>query len=309
MDTLELLHAFREVAQRSSFAAAARALDMSPANVSKYVAELEARFRLRLFNRTTRHVSLTDAGHLLYERTGPVVELIELTEDAMLERATRPSGRLNLTAAHGLMQTVLLRMLGEFMARYPDVSLHLRLTNRVVDMAEDGIDLAFRVGPIVENSLIVRRLLNLRMVVAASPNYWRDHGKPAHPGELLHHRTLAMVPPGQAPHWLFCVDGKVLDLPLKPVFTATDSAPLVPLARSGLGVIRGSRVLLADWIAREELEPLFGEYSPRDLWFYAAYSQRRHNSAAMNALLTFLETEMRRYQESINRGAKVSFLA
>ena len=308
MDSLDLLRTFREVARRNSFSGAARVLDMSPANVSKYVAELETRFRLRLFHRTTRRVSLTDAGKLLYERSGPVVELIDLTEDEMLGRATHPSGRLNLTAPHGLMQTVLLRLLGEFMRRHPDVSLNLHLTNRVVDMAEDGIDVAFRVGAVTESSLIVRRLLSLEMVVAATPEYWRDHGLPTHPRELSKHRTLAMAPPGETPHWRFNVDGQLLDLPLQPAFTATDSAPLVPLALRGLGVIRGSRMLLGDWIALDELEPLFGAYSPRDLWLYAAYSHRRHNSAAMNALLAFLETEMRHYQTQV-AAARPSFLA
>ncbi len=307
MDSLDLLRTFREVAHRHSFAAAARTLDMSPANVSKYVAELEARFHVRLFHRTTRRVSLTDAGQLLYERSGSMVQLFALTEDEMLGRATHPSGRLNLTAPHGLMHTVLVRLLGEFMVRHPDVSLHLTLTNRVVDMAEDGIDLAFRVGTIEDSSLIVRRLLSLEMVVAAAPDYWREHGRPTHPRELLNHRTLAMAPRGEPAHWHFSIDGKSLDLPLQPLFTATDSAPLVPLARSGLGVIRGSRMLLGDWIALQELEPLFGEYSPRNLWLYAAYTQRHHHSAALNALLVFLESEMPRYQGNLAQ-AGASFM-
>lgn len=281
---------------------------MSPANVSKYVAELEARFRVRLFNRTTRQVSLTDAGQLLYERSGSVMELFELTEGELLGRATRPSGRLSLTAPHGLMQTMVVPMMGAFLSRHPDVSLHLTLTNRVVDMAEDGIDLAIRVGPIVESNLIVRRLLPLEMVVAATPDYWNAHGRPAHPSELQHHRILAMAPLGQHPHWHFSVDGKALDLSLQPLFTATDSAPMVPLALTGLGVIRGSRMLLRDWIELEELEPLFGEYSPRDLWLYAAYTQRRHNSAALNALLEYLGTEIPRYQVK-TAGAPASFLS
>ena len=298
MDSLDLLRTFREVARRNSFAAAGRVLDLSPASVSKYVAELETRFQVRLLHRSTRNVSLTDAGHVLFERSGSVVDLFDQAKDEMLDRATRPSGGLHLTAPHGLIRTVLLRKLGEFMALYPDVSVHLTLTNRMVDMVEDGIDLALRVGPIAESSLIVRRLVPLEMVVAATPTYWREHGRPTLPSELLNHRTLAMAPPGEPAHWRFNIDGKLLDLSLQPVFTATDSAPLVPLARRGLGVIRGSRMLLRDWIDSGELEPLFGQYSPRNLWLHAAYTQRRHNSAAMNALLAFLEAEMPRLQDN-----------
>ena len=105
MDSLDLIQIFREVARLGSFSAAARAQGVSPPSVSKAVVQLEARFGVRLFNRTTRKVSLTDAGQLLYERSGPMMELIDLTQAALHERATRPSGRLQLTAPHALMQT------------------------------------------------------------------------------------------------------------------------------------------------------------------------------------------------------------
>lgn len=299
MDSLDLLRTFREVARRRSFAATARALDMSPANVSKYVVELESRFQVRLFNRTTRNVSLTDAGHLLFERSGSVVDLFDLTESEMLGRATRPSGRLNVAAPHGLTQTVLVRMLGQFIRSNPDVTVHLTLTNRVVDLVEGGIDLAFRVGPITNSNLIVRRLMPIQVVVVATPAYWSEHGRPSHPRELVGHQTLARAPPGARAHWQFIVDNEWLDLPLQPTFTATDTAPLIALARSGIGVTRHFHFLLRNWIDQGELEPVFGEYSPRDLWLYAAYAQRRHNSAALKALLTFLESEMPRYQEGV----------
>ena len=293
MDTLELLRTFREVARRHSFSAAARTLDLAPATVSKYVAELETRFHLRLFNRSTRRVSLTDAGQLLLEHSGRVVDLIDKTEDAMNDRAHRPGGWLNLAAPHGLTRTVLVRRLADFMLRHPDVSVHLHLTNRLVDLAEDGIDVAFRIGAVADSRLIVRRLQQIEMVVAATPGYWHAHGRPDHPRELSTHRTLAMAPPGETPHWQFNVGGKLLDLPLRAVFTATDFSPLVPLALKGVGVVRGSRMLMGDWIEAGKLEPLFAQYSPRNLWLYAAYAQRRNPSAALRALLDFLEEQRR----------------
>lgn len=307
MDSLDLLRTFREVAHRRGFAAAARALDMSPANVSKYVVELETRFRVRLFHRTTRNVSLTDAGRLLYERSGSLVDLFNSTEGEMLDRATHPSGGLTLTAPHGVTQTVLMQMLGQFMERNPDVSLHLRLTNRVVDMVEDGVDLAFRLGPIADTSLIVRRLLPIKLVVVATPAYWREHGRPRHPQDLSQHRLLALTPPDQRAHWHFLIRGRTLDLPLEPALTATDSAPLVALARSGLGVTRHFYFWMRKWIELGELEPLFGEYSPHDLWLHATYAQRHNNSAALNALLDFLEAEMPRYRIGAPDGP-ISFL-
>ena len=293
MDSLDLFRAFHEAARRHSFSGAARVLDMSPANVSKCVAQLEARYGVRLFHRSTRQVSLTDAGQLLFERSGELVELIELTRQALVERAEHPTGRLTLTAPHGLMQTALPRLLGHFMRRCPDVTLQLHVSNRKLDMVENGIDVAFRVGVVEDSSLIVRRLARFVMVVAAAPAYWRAHGRPAHPRELLSHRTLAMAPHGETPHWRFVIDGQPLDLPLQPVFQATDAAPLVPLALQGMGVLRGSRLLLGELIARGALEPLFEAHSPPDVWLHAAYTHRRHPSAALRALLAFLQDTLR----------------
>ncbi len=289
MDSLDLIQIFREVARRGSFSATARAQGVSPASVSKAIAQLEARFDLRLFNRTTRKVSLTDAGQLLFERSGALLELIDLTQSELHDRATRPSGMLSLTAPHGLMQTDLPAMLGHFMQRHEQVTLQLHVTDREVNLAEEGVDLAFRVGPIHDANLIVRRLLPIDYVAAASPDYWRRRGKPSHPEELRLHAQLAWTLQDQAPRWLFMVKGKPLELPLQPVFSATNQAPLATLATQGLGVVWAARRALAPYLERGELEPALEAFSPTDIWLHVAYMQRRHNSAALRALLAHLE--------------------
>lgn len=302
MDSLDLIQIFREVARRGSFSATARAQGVSPASVSKAIAQLEARFDLRLFNRTTRKVSLTDAGQLLFERSGALLELIDLTQGELHERATRPSGLLSLTAPHGLMQTDLPAMLGHFMQRHDQVSLHLHVTDREVNLAEEGVDLAFRVGPIHDANLIVRRLLPIDFVAAATPAYWRRHGKPSHPDELRTHAQLAYSLYGEAPRWLFAVNGKPFELPLQPVFSATNQAPLITLALQGLGVVWGARRALADAIARGDLEPALEAFSPADIWLHVAYMQRRHNSAALRALLTHLDEFAEAFRRSEQGG-------
>ncbi|MBP7538020.1 MAG: LysR family transcriptional regulator, partial [Ottowia sp.] len=203
MDSLDLIQTFREVARRNSFSAAARALDMSPANVSKYVAQLETRFGVRLFHRTTRKVSLTDAGQLLYERSGPVLELVQMTASELQERATRPSGRLTVTAPHALAHTGLSTLLGHYLTLYPEVSLNLLLSSRTLDLVEEGVDLAIRVGPIPDQNVIVRRLAQLERVVVASPAYWHTHGVPQHPRELAAHRILNANHGGEPTRWQF----------------------------------------------------------------------------------------------------------
>ncbi|OUM03080.1 LysR family transcriptional regulator [Variovorax sp. JS1663] len=292
MDSLDLIRTFREVAAHGSFSRAASRLDMSKATVSKYVAELESRFGVRLLNRSTRSVSLTDAGTLLLERSKPVMEMIELTQAELQEHATRPTGRLRISAPQGMGQGDLPRLLGEFMGHYPDVSISLHLSLQLVDLAEEGIDLALRFGPIADDNLIVRKLARPRMVVCASPLYWKKRGIPTHPSELSQHDALTLSRFGPHPHWMFEVDGKPLDVPVKSRMDASEGAPLVQVAMMGFGVVYLPALLVQPHIDHGELVPVLQDHVRNDVWLSAAYLQRRHNSAALRALLDFLQTRI-----------------
>ena len=295
MDSLQLIQTFCEVAQRGSFSATARALGVTPPTVSKAIARLEERFGLRLFHRTTRKVSLTDAGHLLFERSGALLELIDLTQSELHERATHPSGRLTLTAPHDLMQTGLLDLLARYLKRYPDVAINMHVTDRVVNLVDEGVDLAFRIGLIDDDNLIVKRLLPMEYAAAASPQYWKQHGKPTHPQQLRNHVQLAYTPHGEAARWQFQVDGRRLDLPLEPIFSVSDHTPLAALAAQGLGVVWTARLALDSFVARGELELALEEYTPTDRWLYVAYMERRYKTAALRVLLA----ELQEYADSM----------
>ena len=299
MDSLQLIQTFCEVARRSSFSATARAQGVTPATVSKAIAQLEQRFGLRLFHRTTRKVTLTDAGHLLFQRSGALLELIDLTQGELHERATHPSGRLSLTAPHDLMQTELPMLLAQYLKRHPDVSISMHVTDRVVNLVDEGIDLAFRIGAIDDANVIVKRLLPITHVAAASPQYWQRHGKPTHPAQLRDHAQLAYSPYGEAARWQFQVDGKPFELPLDPVFSVTDHTPLAALAAQGLGVIWTARRAINTYIARDELEPALEEYTPVDLWLHVAYMERRYKTAALRVLLA----ELQDYADAMQSGA------
>ena len=293
MDTLELIRTFQEVARRSSFSGAARAMEVSKANVSKYIAELETRLGVRLLNRSTRNVSLTDAGRLLLDRSTPLMEMIALTRSELRDRAHAPSGRLRLTAPHGLTQTGLPELMGEFMQKYPAVTLSLHLENRMTDMVEEGIDLALRVGRIGDENLIVRKLQQVPFVVAATPAYWAEHGRPNHPEDLSDQDALTYSLLGGSPEWRFEVDGETQVVPVKSRMDANDAAPLICNALMGLGMVWLPRLLLQPHLDSGALLPVLQDYSPRDVWLYVAYAQRRHNSAALKALLAFLEARWR----------------
>ncbi len=293
MDSLDLIKTFHEVAAHRSFSAAAKRLDMSKATASKYVAELESRFGVRLLNRSTRSVSLTDAGSLLLERSGPMLEMVESARAELQDHAIQPRGRLKLSAPHGMGQGDLPNLVGQFMGHYPDVSISLHLSNRSVDLAEEAIDVALRFGPIEDDNLIVRKLQLVKLVVCASPRYWKKHGKPAHPSELSNHDALTHSKLGAHPHWRFQDKGKTLDVPLKSRMDATEAGPLIQVAMQGFGVTYLPALLLQQHLDHGELETALDDYVRDDMWLSAAYLQRRHNSAALRAFLDFMETRIK----------------
>ena len=292
MDTLELLRTFRDVAEQGSFSRAATRLGLARATVSKYVAELETRLGVRLLNRSTRSVSLTDAGALLLERSGPVMEMLSLTRDELQAHASRPTGRLRISAPHGMGQGDLPRLLARFMGHYPEVHLSLHLSNRTVDMAEEAVDLALRFGPVADENLIVRKLRQVPLVVCASPRYWKQHGVPTQPDDLARHDALTYSRLGPNPHWRFEVDGRPVDVPLRSRMDATELAPLIQVAMQGFGVLYVPSMLVRSQIDHSELVAVLQGHARRDIWLSAAYLQRRHNSAALRALLDFLQTHL-----------------
>jgi DNA-binding transcriptional LysR family regulator len=254
---------------------------------------LETRLGTRLLNRTTRAVSLTEAGSLLLTRSTPLLEMIDMTRDELSRHARLPSGRVRMTAPVGLGQIELPGLLAQFIQLYPDVHLSLDLTNRTVDLVNEGIDIALRIGPIRDSSLIVRKLQPVEMVLCASPAYWSRRGLPMHPDELIDHEALTHSPHGQSPEWPFCIDDAVHVVAVKSRMDASDAGPLIDLALRDMGMLYLPELLVRDHLASGSLQPALFDFCLKDRWLYAAYTQRRYNSAAIKTLLDFLEKQWR----------------
>lgn len=296
MDSLDLIRTFREVATRGSFSQAATALNISKANASKYVAALEEKIGVRLLNRSTRSVSLTDAGALLLERSEPLMELVSLTRTELAERATQPSGRVHISAPYTFGDQTLAVLLAEFSRHYPKVHVSVSLTNRRVDLVEEAVDLVLRVGRIEDSDLIVRRLRPMPMALLASPSYWDAHGRPTTPQDLATHRCLSysMLKSGSnnMAEWRFVQHGKPLLVQVNGPMDASDGHVLLSLAEAGMGVAYLPAQLAQDALDRRALEPALHDYLPTDNWLFVAYAQRRHNSAALKTMLAFLESKL-----------------
>lgn len=293
MDSLQLLRTFSEIATSGSFSRAAERLELSRGTVSKYIAVLEERFGVRLLNRTSHAVSLTDAGTLLLERSKPMLELVDLTEAELQDRAATPRGRLRISAPHGIGQTKLPMHMDAFLEQYPEVKISLVQTNRTVDLATEGIDIALRIGPNGNENLVLRRLLLMGLTVCASPIYWKKHGIPTTPGELAKHNALVSTELDPLSTWRFEVGGESIQVPVQGRFDATEASPLIQAALQGAGVLYLPFLMVQAYIESGRLVPVLSNFVRNDIWLSAAYLQHRHKSAAQRAFLDFLESRIK----------------
>jgi DNA-binding transcriptional LysR family regulator len=291
MDGLDLIKTFREVAFRRSFSRAAISLGMSKATVSRYVAELETRSGVRLLNRSTRSLSLTDAGQVLLERSTQLVTMAENTLNDLQAHGSHPRGRLRMSAPHGLIAGWLSDVIAGFIKLYPDVYVSLVFTNDDFDLIEEGIDIHLTGGRIDDMNLIVRRLVQFDMVVCAAPSYWAQRGIPQVPEDLSRHDVLSFSAK-QTTNLPFETNGDPYAVQVHSRMEANDAVALIELALRGVGVAYVPEPLAQSHLERGALVPVLREHMPREHWLYAAYSQRRHNSAAMRAMLDYLEQSM-----------------
>lgn len=260
MDT-DTLRTFVEVMRRGSFTAVARDRNVDPSSVSRAVAALEERLGVRLINRTTRRLSPTEAGTEYFDRVAPLVDELERAASAAAERGDRPRGILRLTAPVAFAQANLVPLLPEFARDYPLVSFDLVLTDAFLDLVDERVDLAVRLGPLAESSLIAHRLCDMVNVVCASPDYLRRHGRPKTPEELARHQCLRYPVRGYAPRWRFREgDGPVVEVPVTGRVVVNNGVALRQCALAGLGVLMLYRWYVAEDLRSGALVQLFPRY-------------------------------------------------
>lgn len=229
---------FVKVVEKGSFTAAAQALGVPKATLSRKVTELEQRLGTRLLKRTTRKLGLTEAGTLYYERSARIAAELSEAESAVSQLNSAPRGWLRFTAPYSLGTDAITPLLPEFMARFPDVRVDMHLTNDKVDLVAGEMDLALRVGNLPDSTLSARRLATLQMHVYASPDYLTRHGEPLQPADLEHHRALAFSQMRHNGRYVWDLyDGQQrVDVPVAPVFVANDPPSLFNAVVSGVGV-------------------------------------------------------------------------
>src|SRR5215467_13540570 len=208
MDRIDAMRAFVTVADSRGFAPAARKLKLSPSAVTRLIAALEERLGARLLQRTTRSVTLTDAGARYLERARSILADVEEAERAAEGERTRPSGRLVVSAPVGFGRLHVGPVMSAYLRRYPDVSAELRLEDRMVSLVEDGIDLAIRIGELADSTLVARQVGEMRRIMVASPTYLKRHGEPKSPEAIAAHDTVQFGASALTAQWRFVADGR-----------------------------------------------------------------------------------------------------
>jgi DNA-binding transcriptional LysR family regulator len=238
MDRIDAMQAFVAVADLEGFAPAARKLKLSPSAVTRLVAALEERLGARLLQRTTRSVTLTDAGSRYLERARRILADVEEAERAAEGERTRPSGRLVVSAPLGFGRLHVSEVMSAYLKRYPEVSGELRLEDRIINLVEDGIDLAVRIGHLADSSLVARHVGEMRRMVVASPAYLKARGEPKTLEAIASHDTIQFGSTAGVADWRFLDAGKEVRITYNPRFSSNSSDAAIQYAADGGGLTR-----------------------------------------------------------------------
>jgi DNA-binding transcriptional LysR family regulator len=290
VDALQMMRVFARVAQRASFAAAAEDLRMSRASVTKHVAAVEERLGARLLDRTTRSVSVTEAGRVYLERCLECLQAYDDSEAAIGGLAGEPKGLLKVAGPFDFNRH-LPRLVGRFMKAHPAIDLELRLSNRTLDMVDEGIDVYVRINDVLPPDLVARPLAVTRLGVWGAPSYFRTHKRPRTPLELSQHRFALFNEPPLHDEVVFERHGKRTKVRVKPGMVTNGGEGVIGAVCEGavLGVIPS--FLLPPYHAKQ-LEPLLLEWSVGHVGVHAVYPHRRFVPAKVRAFVEFLRAEL-----------------
>jgi DNA-binding transcriptional LysR family regulator len=285
MDRLDAMHAFVAVADLQGFAPAARKLGLSPSAVTRLVAALEERLGARLLQRTTRSVTLTDVGARYLERARRILADVEEAESSAEGERVKPSGRLVVSAPNGFGRLHVSPLMSRYLARYPEVSAELRLTDRMVSLVEDGVDLAVRIGHLADSTLVARHVGEMRRIVVASAAYLAQRGEPERPEAIAAHATIQFSAPMAAPEWRFIEQGREIRVPITPRFVTNSSDAAVKYTVEGGGLTRVLAYQAAEAIKAGQLKIVLAAFEPPASPIHLIYPTSRLLSAKVRAFI------------------------
>jgi len=289
MDWQSEMGVFVRVVEDESFSSAARSMKLTPSAVSKLIGRLEDRLGARLLSRTTRRLSLTEEGHAFYQRCVPILSAIEEAERAVTELHAEPRGLLKINASTAFGQYHIEPLIPEFLARYEDLRIQLILSDSLVNLVEEEVDVAIRIADLPDSSLIARKLAPARRMVTASPSYLEKHGVPKTPEELTEHNCLTLSFETSLNQWEFQGFEGPNRIRVSGNFETNNATALHEAARAGLGLMRTANFIAMPDIRKGNLVPVLEEFETKgNANIYAVYPHNRHLSPKVRAFIDLL---------------------
>jgi DNA-binding transcriptional LysR family regulator len=290
MDRLKQIESFVAVATKGSLTAAANAEGVAPAVIGRRIDALEERLGVKLLVRTTRRITLTHEGSAFLEDCQRIIADLANAEASVTEGGVKASGHLRLTAPAGFGRRHVAPLVPRFLALHPDVSISLNLSDRVVDIVNEGFDCAVRVGDLPDSSLVSVRLADNRRMCVATPAYLKRAGVPQHPGELVRHRCLTLSSDAsQTRGWAFTVDGQVSHLRPGGPLDCSDGQVLHDWCLQGLGIAWRSTWEVRDEVADGRLVTVLDQFAAPPNGVYAVFAQRKHLPLRVRLWIDYLK--------------------
>ncbi|WP_421869240.1 LysR family transcriptional regulator [Motiliproteus sp.] len=293
MDRLEAMQVFAEVVKQGSFTAAAEQLDISRVKATRSVNALEDWLGARLLQRSTRRISLTEAGQACLRQCQQMLELEEELQSSLQQADQPPRGRLRVTASSSFARAHLAPAMADFLARYPQVSIDMIASDDTINLIEQRVDLAIRISGELDPGLVARRLAPCRSIVCASPTYLTRHGTPQTPDELSRYNCLTYSNFGKGAWRFERPDQPQLTVPVSGNFSANEASVLTEAVLSGIGIALQPSYLVGPLIREGRLVPLLSDWQAPELSLWGVYLSRHHLPASLRSLLDFL---IERYQ-------------
>lgn len=293
MDRFQAMAVFVAVAEEEGFAAAARRLSLSPPVVTRAVAAIEERLGTRLLNRTTRNVRLTDAGRRYLDDCRRILAEIDEAEETAAGLHREPRGQLSITASVLFGRMYVAPILLAFLDRFPEVTARTLFVDRVVNLTEEGLDVAVRIAELPDSGLTALRVGSVRRVVCASPAYLAEHGIPQEPQDLAHHRTIVFRGLTPVAEWMFRDEAGEIAVRPAPRLVVNTAEMAITAAVEGHGITRVLSYMVAPELAAGRLKIVLAAFEPRPVPIHLVHQEGRRASARVRAFLDFAAERLR----------------
>ncbi len=293
MDRLHELEVFIAVARAGSFAKAGRRLRMSPPAVTRAISSLEARLGARVFNRTTRSLAITEAGQRFLVSAERIISDLEFAEKEAVGDTAVPQGHLTMTASVTFGRSALAPIVSDFLVQHPSVSVSVMLLDRVVNLVEEGIDIAVRIGPLPDSSLIAKQVGTVHRILVASPSYLAEHGIPTIPSDLRSHAIIAFTSLMQNGEWRYRKNQKLGSVSLTPRFEINDAVTSIQAAEAGQGITNALSYMVAAQIRVGTLVPILPSYTLEPQPVHLVHPHAKLVAPKIRAFIDFASPRLR----------------